>query len=197
MPRNWVRGSEWRRQPHVKDGPPPSLWWYARPDRHSVINAYIKRYSKGSTVPEGFKETIVRVLDDLGRIHNKKEWGQPRTLRYWSIPAYALAHKMNKATLMKWLREMEAVAKQLFPDSVPSGRKTHTLTEADKEQIRQRYLAGEDCKKLAEEFRVPAVRVALLCRGEKEIRRAERLRLMDAHVAATGTTTTGDPDIPM
>jgi hypothetical protein len=97
---------------------------------------------------------------------------------------------------MKWLREMEAVAKQLFPDSVPSARKTRTVTEADKEQIRQRYLAGEDCKKLAEEFRIPAVRVALLCRGEKAQRNAERLRQMDAHNAATGEPEIAD-DTPM
>lgn len=196
MPRKWIRDDEWKRQPHVKDGPPPSMWWYARPDRLSVINAYINRYSKGKAIAEGFKEKLVETLADLNRIHNKAEWGQPRTKRYWSIPAYALAHKMKRATLMKWLRELEAVAREQFPDSVPTSRKQRTLTDADKQRIRQRYLAGEDCKRLADEFRIPPAHVGLLCRDEKAQRDAERLRLMDDHNATTGTTAAADPDTP-
>jgi hypothetical protein len=173
------------------------MWWYARPDRASVINGYINRYSKGRAVPDGFRETIVQTLGDLSRIHNKAEWGQPRTKRYWSIPAYALAHKMKRATLMKWLRELEAVAKEQFPDSVPSSRKRRALTEEDKQKIRQRYLAGEDCKNLAEEFRITAGHVGLICCDEKEQRDKERLRLMDSHFPVTRAPESGDPDTPI
>jgi len=192
VPRKWVRDDEWQRQPHVKDGPPPSLWWYRRPDRHSVINAYIARYGRGRTVPETFKETLVRVLEDLGRIHNKKEWGQPRTLRFWSVPAYALAHEMKKATLMKWLREMETVAKELFADSIPSARKQRTLNEMDKHAIRQRFLEGQDIKLIAEEFRIPSARVGQICTKEKVIRRAQRERESADQVPSTTYT---EPDL--
>jgi len=198
MPRNWVRGPEWERQPHVKDGPPPSLWWFARPDHRRVVDAYLQQCKRGRTLPDDFKEDLVMWLGDLSRIQNKKRWDQPRTYRYWSVPAYALAHKMEPAALMKRLREMEKLAAQLFPDNVPSSRKPRPrLTEDEVQKIRQRYLAGEDCKKLAKEFRLTPARVGLLCREEKAARNEERLRQMDASVAATGTTTTGNPEIPM
>lgn len=197
MPRNWVRGPEWERQPHVKDGPPPSLWWYARPDHRRVVDAYFQQCKRGRTLPDDFRADLGLWLDDLTSIQNKKPWGQPRTYRYWSVPAYARAHKMEPAALMKRLREMEKLAAQLFPDSVPSSRKPRPqLTDDDKRKIRQRYLAGEDCKTLAEEFRIPAAHVGLLCREEKAVRNEERFRQMDASVAATGRATTGDPDIP-
>jgi hypothetical protein len=198
MPRRrFIRDDDWQQQPHVKDGPPPSLWWYRRPDRHSVINTYINRYKRGRAVPDDFKGTIVQALDDLSSLQNKSNWGQSRTLRYWSIPAYAQANNMQSATLMKWLREMEAIAKQLFPDSVPSSRKPRKqLTDEDKEIIRKRYLAGEDCKKLAEEFRIPPAHVGQLCRDEKAVRDAERQRLMDEHNARTSAPASGEPEIP-
>ena len=94
---------------------------------------------------------------------------------------------MTCQRLMKRLREMEKLAAQLFPDSVPSSRKPRPkLTDDEKQKIRQRYLAGEDCKKLAEEFRLTLSRVGLLCRAERETRDAERLSKMDAHNAPTG-----------
>ena len=197
MPRNWVRGPEWERQPHVKDGPPPCLWWYAQPDRRRVIDAYINQCKRGRTLPDDFKDDLVMWLDDLSRIQNKKPWGQPRTSRYWSVPAYARAHKMEPAALMKRLREMEKLAAQLFSDSIPSSRKPRPqLTDSEKQKIRQRYLDGEDCKALAEEFRIPAAHVGLICREEKATRDAERLRQMDAHHAPTGAPATGDPVEP-
>jgi len=194
MPRKWVRDREWQRQPHVKDGPPPSLWWYARPDRHRAIDAYVNQCRRGRTLRDDFKDDLVMWLDALSRIQNKKAWGQPRTYRYWSVPAYALEHKMEPAALMKRLREMEKLAARLFPDSVPSSRKPRPqLTDDEKQKIRQRYLAGEDCKKLAEEFRLPPARVGLLCREEKALRNEERLRQMDAHNAGIDAPPTGDP----
>lgn len=197
MPRNWVRGPEWQQQPHVKEGAPPSLWWYARPDRHRVVDAYVKQCKRGRTVTDDFKDDLVMWLNDLSRIQNKKPWGQPRTYRYWSVPAYALAHNMEPPTLMKRLRAMETIAIELFPDSVPSSRKPRPqLTDDEKQKIRQRYLAGEDCKKLAEEFRLTLSRVGLLCREERATRDAERLSKMDAQHASTGAPATGDPVEP-
>lgn len=195
MPRKWVRGPDWLRQPHVKDGPPPSLWWYARPDRLRVIDAYIAKYERGRTVPQGFKEDLVRWLSDLSRIQNKKPWGKSRTFRYWDIPSYARAHEMEPATLMARLRKLEGIAIELFSDSVPSSRKKATLTTVDKQQIRQRYLKGEDAKKLAEEFRTTAGHIGLLCRKEKEARDTAREAAIDAVKPSPAQATTApSPD---
>jgi hypothetical protein len=165
----------------VKDGPPPSLWWYRRPapDRHVVIGAYLDKYRHGRTLPEDFKDNLEQWLSELSRLQNKQEWGQPRTLRYWSIPSYALAHDMEPAALMKRLRELEKIARQKFPDSVPSSRKVRApLTEKEIQKIRQQYLAGVDAKKLADEFRITPAHIGRLCREQKEMRAAERENLL-------------------
>jgi hypothetical protein len=145
-----------------------------------VIDAYVERYKKGRKVPQDFKDDIGRWLEDLCQLQNMKAWGHPRTYRYWSIPSYALAHKMKKGTLMKCLRELARIAAHLFPDSVPSSMKKRApLTPEEKEAIRKRYLAGEDCKILAEEFGIPPSQVGQLCRSEKAIRDENRIRLRD------------------
>jgi hypothetical protein len=170
--KGWVRNSEWVRQPHVKNGEPASLWWYRRPDRHKVIDAYIAQCSRGRALPENFKEQIVQWLQDLSRIQPVK--GHPRDFRHWSIPAYALAHGMEKATLMKRIREMERIAKELFPDAVPIGRKMRQLTDREKREIRAKYLSGTDAKVLAEEYEIAPFVVGILCREERAIRAAQR-----------------------
>lgn len=178
MPKaKFIRDKEWQRQPHVKDGTPPSLWWYRRPDRHLVINAYIAQCKKGRTLPEGFKETLVQWLDDLSQLQNKKIWGKPRTHRYWDIPSYARANDVEPPALMKRLREMEKIAKKMFPDSVPSGRKQRApLTAEEKDEIRRQYLEGVDAKELAQIFRIPPSHVGLICIKEKAIRAAQRAK---------------------
>ena len=181
--RKFVRNSEWQRQPHIKDGPPPSLWWYARPDRQRVIAAYLERAAKGRTVPEGFHEQLGSWLADLHKGHYKTQRKDARTFRYWDIPSYARANELKLATLMKNLRELETVAKKLFPNDVPASRKTRApLTEKEVREIRQRYLNGEDAKELAKAFRIPASRIGLLCREEKAARAAAR-----EQVQASGT----------
>jgi hypothetical protein len=139
-----------------------------------VIDAYLERAARGRALPEDFKHKLVQWLGELSRLQNKKEWGQPRTYRYWSIPAYALAHKLKKASLMKRLRELEKVARQKFPDAVPSFRKARPpLTEKEIQEIRAQYLVGEDAKKLAEQFRLAPSHVGRLCREERRIRKAK------------------------
>ena len=86
--------------------------------------------SRGRTLPEDFGEQLTGHLDALNRLQSLKAWGRPRTFRYWSAPSYALAHGLKKAALMKRLREMEKIARRLFPDSVPASRKVRLpLTE--------------------------------------------------------------------
>jgi hypothetical protein len=92
MPRKWIRDREWQRQPHVKGGPLPSLWWFRRPDHHRVIREYTEQCSRGRTVPEDFDDELVGHLDTLNRLQSLKPRGHPRTFRYWSAPSYALAH---------------------------------------------------------------------------------------------------------
>jgi len=197
--KKWIRNRDWARQPHVKDGPPASLWWYKRPYIQRVVDAYLARASRGRSLADGFRDELLQWLSDLNTYQNKKEWGAPRTYRYWSVPAYAAYKRMkNPATLMKRLRELEKVAKRLFPDSVPSDRKQRaSLADNEKEEIRQRYLAGDDAKELAKEFRVPPSVVGHLCKEQKKIRAAERENVQNAttpmSVAQSDSSFSDDP----
>jgi hypothetical protein len=163
--RRWIRDRDWQRQPHVKDGPPPSLWWYQRPDHLKVVDAYLEQYSHGRTLPSGFRDQILLCLRDLSDGLYLKNWGRPRTWRYWSIPSYAATHGIKPHTLMKRLRELETVATQLFRDSVPSGRlPREPLSELEVSKIRAAYAAGTPAKDIALLYRIPPSRVGLLCR---------------------------------
>jgi hypothetical protein len=180
------------RQPHVKEAAPSGLWWYSRPDRQRVIDAYLEKYSGGRTLPPGFKHDLLLWLDDLSR--KQKVTGTTRTYRHWSIPAYELAHGFKKGTLMKRLRELEKTAKKMFPDSVPYSRKMRArLTNDDIKQIQQMYLGGTDAKEIAEKFRVAPSKVGYLCREQKAIRAAERERLIDEHMTKSSGETAATP----
>lgn len=184
MPRKWIRNREWQRQPHIKDGPPASLWWYRRPDRQRVIAAYLERASRGRSLPPDFEDTLGTWLSDLSKLQNKKLWGQARTYRYWDIASYARDNGFVKVkTLMKYLRELEKIAKQMFPSDVPSSRKSRPpLTEKEIKEIKRRYLEGEDAKSIAEAFRIPSSQVGHLCREEKAIRAEQRERAQSQEV---------------
>ena len=160
--------------PHGTDGPPPSLWWYRRnPEYHGddvptassqrVINEYLRQCaSGGGAVPE---EHLRRWLQELSRPQKIS----PRRTRYWTIPAFALAHRLKKGTLMKRLRRLEEIAVELFPGRVPAGRQRRPLSEAKKEAIRQRYIEVQDIRAVAHEFGLPTFRVGQICRVEKEL----------------------------
>lgn len=183
------------RQPHVKEGPPDSLWWYSRPDRRRVVDEYIDQYSRGRKLPNGFKDDLLLWLDDLSR--KQKVSGTTRTYRHWSIPAYELADGFKKGTLMKRLRELEKVAKKLFPDSVPYSRKLRTrLTEEEIKEIRELYEAGTDAKDIAPKFRVAPSKVGYLCRDLKAIRTTERERLMNETSSDSAPTAPDDTEYP-
>jgi hypothetical protein len=174
MPKKWIRTREWQRQPHAKE-PPASLWWYAYPDRQLVIKAYVAQCSRGRALPGKFKDELEIWLNQLSRSQNKAPWGHPRTYRYWTIPAYALANGLEQATLMKRLRELEKIARQEFPDRVPYSRKKRSpLAEIEIQEIKARYLSGVDAKDLADEFSITASQVGRICREEKAIRSKER-----------------------
>jgi len=195
--KKWIRNRDWARQPHVKENAPSSLWWFRRPDRHRVVDAYLVRYSRGRALPDGFKDDVLRWLSDLNSLQNKKAWGQPKTFRYWSVPAYAVASGMKPAALMKRLRELEKVAKQLFPDSVPSSRKQRSsLNENEQQEIRKQYLAGEDARELAKKFRITPSQVGHLCRKERAIRDAEREEAQSATPGNAAPADNSESEMP-
>ncbi|MFI5117193.1 MAG: hypothetical protein ACHP8B_10915 [Terriglobales bacterium] len=161
--------------PHSTDGPPPSLWWYKRNPEYEgddvpaassqqVIDEYLRQCARGGgSVPE---EHLRRWLQELSRPQKIS----PRRTRYWTLPAFALSHRLSKGTLMKRLRRLEEIAIQLFPDRVPSYRQRIPASEEQKEAIRKRFLEVEgDIPTVASEFGLKPYRVGQICRAEKAL----------------------------
>ncbi|MGD1080384.1 MAG: hypothetical protein ABR881_18850 [Candidatus Sulfotelmatobacter sp.] len=182
MPRRkFIPGETYWQMPHA-DQPPPSLWWYKRlpaplleddvpdPESQCVVDSYIRRASRGRTLPDGFEKKLARWLQDLSR----EQQISPRKKAYWTIPAYAKWKKLPEKTLCKRFRELENVAKELFPLRVPASRKPVVLTDEQQQEIRKRCLEGEDIQRIAEEFRIGRFRVGQIGRKEIAIRRAQR-----------------------
>ena len=131
MARKWlgVSGKKYQQMPHAET-PPASLWWYAcepdptwaddvpLPESQCVIETYLLQCKRGRALPTGFGKKLAQWLQDLSR----EPKISPHRKRYWTIPAYALAQKLPEKTLCKRLREMEKIAKRLFPQRVPSNR---------------------------------------------------------------------------
>jgi len=187
MVSRWIRDAGRMQRPRGMERV-PSLWWYQRSDRQRVVDAYLDRCKQVRTLrrdplAEGFRGQLSTWLEDLNRCQNLKEWGDSRTERYWTVPAYAQANRIEKAALMRHLRELEALAKAMYPDAVPSSRKTRSrLTEGDIRIIRQRYLEGMAAKEIAATFRIPPSRVGQICREQRAIRAAERERMIVEHI---------------
>ena len=124
MGRRWlgVSKSKYMRMPHAESWP-ESLWWYVHypADRPEVIDTYLERYATGRAVSEGFRDELLTWLSELAHVQTLKKWGKPRTKRYWTIPDYARYMGMEPHTLMKRLRELENVAKMLFPERGTGG----------------------------------------------------------------------------
>ncbi len=176
MGRRWLGVSkrDYLRMPHA-DGWPESLWWFVhnRADAKAVIDSYLTRYARGAGVPDGFRDELLTCLRGLSQIQNLKAWGKPRTKRYWTIPNYARAHGLQPFTLMKRLRELEKIAKGMYPDRAAiRGRIRAPLTEAEKDAIRFKYLEGVDVEEIAREFKITEGYVGRLCKVERELKRA-------------------------
>jgi hypothetical protein len=179
MGRRWLGVSkrDYLRMPHAESWP-ESLWWYvgeSATNRNKIIDAYIERYAKGRAIPDGFSDELRTFLKDLGQIQTLTAWKKPRTKRYWTIPDYARAHGIRPHTLMKRLRELENVAKGVWPGRAEKyGRrdlKRDPLTEKEIEAIRSEYLKGIDAKQIAQDFRLSAAHVGKLCSAERIVRR--------------------------
>jgi len=184
-----VSEREYGRMPHAANRL-ASLWWFEgygplgsiltpKKEARQVIDAYLRQCVRGRTLSAGFEDELLMWLSDLYQPQNLARWGRPRTRRYWTLPAYAEAHGIAKGGFLKRFREMENIARELFPDRAVWHPKPLPLTEQDKERMRTRFreivyerrdyvdpiaaaIAG-----VAEEFQVPHFRVGQVCRAEK------------------------------
>jgi hypothetical protein len=183
MGRKWlgVPSGKYKKMPHAEE-PPASLWWYRRlpdptgfddrptPASRFIIDTYLQQCARGRSLEVGFESKLAQWLQDLHRNHEIS----PRQKRYWTIPAYAIAHRLHKYTFMKRFRELEKIAIRLFPKQAPASAIRRPIPEETQQAIRMRYRKGENCKDLAKEFGLTPARVGQLCRKENAARRAER-----------------------
>jgi hypothetical protein len=178
MARKWlgVSGKKYQQMPHAET-PPASLWWYAcepdptwaddvpLPESQCVIETYLLQCKRGRALPTGFGKKLAQWLQDLSR----EPKISPHRKRYWTIPAYALAQKLPEKTLCKRLREMEKIAKRLFPQRVPSNRQTVPLSEEKIQAIRERFIEVGDIRAVAHHFGISPFRIGQICRVEKAL----------------------------
>jgi hypothetical protein len=188
MGKKWVPAGQYWRMPHATERP-PSLWWYARqpdptwtddrptPETECVIASYLHQCARGRKLPKNFEEKLRQWLQDL----NREQQISPRKKRYWTITTYASAQRLPEKTLCKRFRELEKIAKRLFPLRVPASRKPVVLSEEKIQAMRKRVSDGVDISAVASEFVVPLFRVGQLCRKEKAARLAERDKVIDEH----------------
>jgi len=192
MAKRFVRNDKWRKQPHSK-GAPGGLWWYRRPDRQRVISAYLARAAKGKKLAPGFEEELKSWLHELANDHNMHEWGRPRTRRFWDIPSFArhLGPKVIKPhTLMKIVRELENVAKLLFPKDVPASRQKKEISDEALAALKAEVAAGVEIRLLAAKYDIKAFRIGQLCPDEIKKAPAERERLINEHMTETSGAAT-------
>lgn len=191
------------RRPH-KDARPDGLWWYRSTtnppfddtptnDSLAVIDLYLHQCSRGRKLPDGFRDQLLGWLQDLNRpvrISSRRE-------RYWTIPAYELAHKINPKTLCKRMRELEKIAKRIFPGRAPSYRNRPPLTDEQKQEIRKLY--DEDpnadaAQCIAAQFQTTPARVGQICRDIRARKTAQREAARQAEADAASPPVSFDPE---
>ncbi len=193
MGRRWLGMSneDYLQMPHA-DAAPESLWWYGqkRADSRAVIDSYLSRYKRGAALPKGRRDELLECLRNLSQIQSLARWGRPGTKRYWTIPNYARANGHNRFTLMKWLRELEKVAKEMYPERAAVHGRNRKLTEAELEDIRTMYVEGVSIKDIAPKFGITRAHVGRLCDEDTKRKRAEykASRSEDSPAPETSTT---------
>jgi hypothetical protein len=172
---------------------PKSFWWYrseTRPpyddtptnDSLAVIDLYLHQCSRGRTLPADFRGHLLKWLQDL----NRPVKISPRRERFWTIPAYELAHKINPKTLCKRIRELEKIAIRLFPGRAPSARNRPPLTGEEKQEIRKLYHESMDADaahRIAAQFQITPARVGQICRDIRAWKTALREAMRGADEA--------------
>jgi hypothetical protein len=113
-----------------------------------------------------FPERLEFWLSDLTT--NQVTVGRPQ---FWTLKGYALAHNINPHTFMAWFRKLEAIAKRLYPERVPPGRRNKPPLSDDKIRIiRNEYLATGKVIEIAKRHGIDPWRVGQICRAEKKSR---------------------------
>jgi hypothetical protein len=131
-----------------------------------VIDAYIKQVSRGKSVGKEFKDELLGWLRKLAKpgrqslLVGKDSKGKPPGLfassrerrlykagrihlnpdRYWTLDAFARAHDLPRGGFFKRFREMDKIAKRLFPERAPSDKKAQPVTEELKLEIQNQYI---------------------------------------------------------
>jgi hypothetical protein len=135
-----------------------------------VLSEYLRQRARGKKfAAEDFETTLTTWLIDLShpvKVNQRKSKYREAS-EYWTIPSYALAHRTHPKTACKWFRELEKVAKQLYPQRVPTHRKSSTLTAARIRAIRAEFAESGDFKAVAAKFDIAPFRVGQLCAEEK------------------------------
>jgi hypothetical protein len=201
--------------------PPRSLWWcelLRDPERlkeyredprtlkdiERVLDIYVRQVARGRAVDKKqLKKDLRKWIQELVEpLVISRCWRGKGYLRYWMLPYYAKVHGLQPYTFMKRFREMEKIAKRLFPKRVPSRREPEPVSEELKCKIRDRYLRlkwdihgnrksydNEDAyqrfrhrlamKRLMKKFStIPPFRLGQICREVRKAKRFPRLRLI-------------------
>jgi len=87
------------------------------------IQAYVTQCGRGRAIPVDFEADLRSCLQEL----NLPQRISPRRRRYWTIPAYALAHRIHTRTLCKRFRELEKNCKESFPGACASTSKSRPV----------------------------------------------------------------------
>ena len=170
MPRSkFIAPSEWavQRKPHAPSYP-TGLWWYrslSLEESACVRREYLQERGvrNAKIFPRDFPERLELWLLELTT--NQITEGRPQ---FWTLKGYALAHNINPNTFVAWFRKLEGVAKKLYPDRVPPGRRDKPPLTDDKIRIiREEYIATGKILQIARRHAIDPWRVGQICRAEK------------------------------
>jgi hypothetical protein len=213
--RKFIKRDTWICTPHASSHP-PSLWWYkklAPEDSRFVLLTYLEwrvyqshKVRAGSTserweavcralevraadgkVPHDFVRKLHLWISEL--LTNQGTKTKPV---YWTLDGYAIAHKITKTKhpFLAWFRTLEKIAKELYPDRVPFGRRDKPLSEEETKAIRLEYGQTGDATEIAARHGIEDWRVGQICQVEKQIRKWD----WDDSQARTESSDTPDSD---
>ena len=181
MPKKkWIDHEEWARQrePHASSYPGGLWWWRALSpeERPLVLEEYLRQRGRRGLKKAGpdFDAKLESWIWELTL--PAKERGKKR---YWTLKSYALANRIPLHPFMAWFRKLEEVAKKLYPNRVPEGRRDRPpLSEKEIQDIREEYLNASysnrnAVKEIAARHNIAPFMVGRLCRKEKEQRKLE------------------------
>jgi hypothetical protein len=167
------RKKHYRGSSPVAKGPSRGLWWFIHyPSAiEDVVSYYLERYGRGKEIPVDFRVDLLSHLGNLSRAHKVKLYGK-KTARYWTVPAYAKASKIEPGTMMKWVRQLNKIAIELYPEEAERfGFRTKPLSEKEIEGMHLKCYEGMDIHDIAALYRINVGHAARLCKTAMEFKR--------------------------